>query len=105
VLLNPYKLVAEFPFEAKKEKLAQYAERVWNITEGSVEEKANQGIAKMEEFFQSLGIKTKLSDYTENYKGTAELVEKTFLDRKWLALGERGIVKPEDAKKIVEMSY
>lgn len=94
-----------YNFEAKKEKLAQYAERVWNITEGSVEEKATQGIAKMEEFFQSLGIKTKLSDYTDNYKGTAELVEKTFLDRKWLALGERGIVKPEDAKKIVEMSY
>ena len=36
---------------------------------------------------------------------STKLVEKTFLDRKWLALGERGIVKPEDAKKIVEMAY
>ena len=94
-----------YNFEAKKEKLAQYAERVWNVTEGSLEEKANQGIEHLEKFFQSLGIATKLSDYTENYEGTAELVEKTFLDRKWLALGERGIVKPEDAKKIVEMAY
>ena len=94
-----------YNFEAKKEKLAQYAERVWNVTEGSLDEKANQGIEHLEKFFQSLGIATKLSDYTENYEGTAELVEKTFLDRKWLALGERGIVKPEDAKKIVEMAY
>ena len=94
-----------YNFEAKKEKLAQYAERVWNVTEGSLEEKANKGIEYLEKFFQSLGIATKLSDYTENYEGTAELVEKTFLDRKWLALGERGIVKPEDAKKIVEMAY
>ena len=81
------------------------AERVWNISEGNLEEKANKGIEKMEAFFQSLGIQTKLSDYTSEYQGTAEKVEKTFLDRKWLALGERGIVKPEDAKKIVEMAY
>ncbi len=94
-----------FNFEAKKEKLAQYAERVWNITEGSLEEKANQGINKMEEFFHTLGIQTRLSDYTSEYKGTAEKIEKAFLDRKWLGLGERGIVKPEDARKIVEMAY
>lgn len=94
-----------YNFDAKKEKLAQYAERVWNITEGNLEEKANKGIDKMEAFFQSLGIDTKLSDYTENYHGTAEKIEQTFIDRKWLAFGEKGIVKPEDARKIVEMSY
>ena len=94
-----------YNFEAKKEKLAQYAERVWNISEGTLEEKANKGIDKMEAFFQSLGINTKLSEYTENYQGTAEKVEKTFIDRNWLKIGEKGIVKPEDARKIVEMSY
>ena len=30
----------------------------------------------MEAFFQSLGIKTKLSEYTENYQGTAEKFKK-----------------------------
>lgn len=94
-----------YNFEAKKEKLAQYAERVWNVTEGSIDEKANKGIDKMEAFFQSLGINTKLSDYTENYQGTAEKVEKTFIERNWLKIGEKGIVKPEDARKIVEMAY
>ena len=94
-----------YNFEAKKEKLAQYAERVWNVTEGSTEEKALKGIEKMEAFFQSLGIKTKLSEYTENYQGTAEKIQEAFIARNWLAIGEKGIVKPEDAKKIVEMAY
>ena len=94
-----------YNFEAKKEKLAQYAERVWNVTEGTTEEKALKGIEKMEAFFQSLGIKTKLSEYTENYQGTAEKIQEAFIARNWLAIGEKGIVKPEDAKKIVEMAY
>lgn len=45
-------------------KLLQYAERVWNITDGTDTEKMNMAISKTEEFFKSLGIKTKLSDYS-----------------------------------------
>ncbi len=44
-------------------KLLQYAERVWKIKTGSDEEKVEQAIVKTEEFFHSLGISTKLSDY------------------------------------------
>ena len=54
--------------EQKKEKLAQYGERVFNITEGSLLERAKAAIQKTEEFFQSLGIKTKLSEYTDDYQ-------------------------------------
>jgi NADP-dependent alcohol dehydrogenase len=92
-------------FENKKEKLAQYAERVWNITEGTLEEKARKGIEKMENFFRSLGIDTQLSDYTENVEGTAEKVEKAFTERNWLGLGERKMLTPQDAFKIVKASY
>lgn len=92
-------------FENKKEKLAQYAERVWGVYEGSVEEKAQLGIEKMEHFFQSLGIQTKLSDYTPDFEGTAEKVEKAFTERNWLGLGEHKVLTPKDAYKIVEMSY
>jgi NADP-dependent alcohol dehydrogenase len=94
-----------YNFEAKKEKLAQYAERVWKITDGSVEEKAELGIKKLEAFFHSIGIQTKLSDYTTEYAGTAEKVEKNFTDRNWLGLGENKKLTPSDAKKILEMSY
>lgn len=89
----------------KKEKLAQYAERVWNISEGNTLEKAEKGIQKMEAFFHSLGIKTKLSEYTEDYKNAAENVEKTLTDRNWITLGEHRKLTPQDAYKIVEMSY
>ncbi|OBW40871.1 Alcohol dehydrogenase YqhD [Chryseobacterium sp. MOF25P] len=94
-----------YNFEAKKGKLAQYAERVWGITEGSIEEKAEKAIVKLEEFFHSLQIQTKLSDYTQDFAGTAERVEKAFTERNWLGLGENKNLTPQDAFKIVEMSY
>jgi NADP-dependent alcohol dehydrogenase len=92
-------------FEDKKDKLAQYAERVWNITEGTKDEKAAAGIKKTTEFFHSLGIKTKLSEYTEDYKGTAQEISKRFEERGWKGIGEHGKVTPKTVEKIVEMSY
>jgi len=94
-----------YNLESKKEKLAQYAERVWNVTEGTLEEKALAGIKKTTQFFQSLGIKTTLSEYTNDYKGTAQLISKRFTDRGWKGLGEHGKITPSDVEKIVEMSY
>ena len=94
-----------YNFDTKKEKLAQYAERVWNVTNGTIEEKAKAGIDKTEAFFNSVGIKTKLSEYTTDYKGTAETISKRFTDRGWMGLGERRKVAPADVAKIVEMSY
>ncbi len=91
--------------ENKKEKLAQYGERVWNITEGTLEERAKKAIEKTEQFFQSLDIPTHLSDYTEQYEGTAEKVSETLKERGWVALGEHKAVTPEAVKEIVEASY
>ncbi|WP_299176196.1 iron-containing alcohol dehydrogenase [uncultured Chryseobacterium sp.] len=94
-----------YNFETKKGKLAQYAERVWGIQNGSIEEKAEMGIKKLEEFFHSLNIHTRLSDYTQDYAGTAERVQQAFTERNWMGLGEYRKLTPEDAYKIVEMSY
>lgn len=94
-----------YNLESKKDKLAQYAERVWNVTEGTTEEKAIAGIKKTTEFFHSLGIKTTLSEYTEDYKGTAQIISKRFEERDWKGLGEHGKLTPADVEKIVEMSY
>jgi len=94
-----------YNLESKKDKLAQYAERVWNVTEGTKEEKALAGIKKTTEFFHSLGIKTTLSEYTEDYKGTAQIISKRFTDRGWLGLGECQKLTPSDVEKIIEMSY
>jgi NADP-dependent alcohol dehydrogenase len=95
----------QFNFETKKEKLAQYGERVWNITEGSIEDKAHAAIEKTEAFFHELGIDTKLSDYTKEYKGTAEEIAQRFTDRGWLGLGEHKSISPDKVIEIVKMAY
>jgi len=94
-----------YNFETKKDKLAQYATRVWGITEGTIEEKAEAAIVKTEAFFQSLDIKTKLSDYTDDFEGTAEKIAERFTQRGWMGLGEHKSLKPADVAKIVAMSY
>ncbi|KYP14166.1 MAG: aldehyde reductase [Flavihumibacter sp. CACIAM 22H1] len=92
-------------FSDKKEKLAQYATRVWDIREGSTEEKATAAIEKTVAFFHLLGVKTKLSEYTPSYKETAAIIQDRFATRKWTALGENGIVTLDKVKEIVELSY
>ncbi|MGS0746989.1 iron-containing alcohol dehydrogenase [Halpernia sp. GG3] len=94
-----------FNFETKKDKLAQYGERVWGITSGSVDEKAEKAIQKMEEFFHSLDIDTKLSDYTKDYEGISDKIKNTFIERKMDGIGEHKNLTPDNVKKIVEMSY
>tara|TARA_R110000737_G_scaffold353274_1_gene403729 strand:+ start:2891 stop:4051 length:1161 start_codon:yes stop_codon:yes gene_type:complete len=95
----------KYNFDTKKEKLAQYAERVWNITEGTVEDKAKVGIQKTTEFFQSIGIDTKLSDYTKSYDGTAKEIASRLEERGLVKLGEHKAITPADVEKIVEMAY
>lgn len=94
-----------YNLESKREKLAQYGKRVWGITEGDTDAVAKAAIYKTEEFFKSLGIDTHLSDYTEDYKGTAERISKRFTERGWTGLGEHKRLSPADVEKIVEMSY
>ena len=94
-----------FNFEAKKEKLAQYGKRVWGITGDNIDEIANEAIVKTEVFFHSLEIKTTLSEYTEDYKGTAEKIAGRFTERGWLGLGEHKSLTPANVQQIIEMSY
>lgn len=94
-----------YNLESKKEKLAQYAERVWNVTEGTLDEKATTGIKKTTEFFQSLGIETKLSAYIDDYEGTAAEISNRLTERGMTGLGEHGTLTPSDVEKIVELSY
>ena len=49
--------------DKKRDKLLQYAERVWHIDKGSDDDKINTAISKTRAYFESLGVKTRLSDY------------------------------------------
>lgn len=84
----------------KKAKLLMYAKNVFGIYEGSDDEKINMAISETEKFFQSLGIKTRLSDYEIGQNIVDEIVNR-FTERK-ANLGEHGIVTPEKVKAILE---
>ena len=97
---NLYKVM----FETKKEKLAQYGKRIFNLT-GSQDEIAKEAINKTIEFFHTMGMKTKLSEYTKNFDKTADFIVDRFEKRGWKGLGENQKVTLDKVKAIVEMSY
>ena len=92
-------------FETKKEKLAQYGQRVWNIQGNSTEEIAQKAIEKTVEFFHKMDMKTKLSENAENIEKTADFIVARFEERGWKALGEKQNVTLDKVRAIVEMSY
>lgn len=92
-------------FDHKKEKLAQFAERVLQISDGTVEEKAKEAINQIEAFYHSLKIDTKLSQYTENYDGFAQKAAASLTEQGLIKLGEHGDITPEVTVEILERSY
>jgi NADP-dependent alcohol dehydrogenase len=49
--------------DAKRDKLLQYAERVWNLRGGDEEQRIDAAINQTRAFFEALGVKTRLGDY------------------------------------------
>ncbi|MBC7004361.1 iron-containing alcohol dehydrogenase [Photobacterium sp. BZF1] len=87
--------------EQKAAKLLQYAERVWDITEGTDDERIDAAIDKTEEFFRSLGLKTRFSDYGYTFKDVEPvlgLLEK----HNMTALSETGDLDLTWSKRILE---
>lgn len=91
-------------FDTKKGKLAQYGRRIFNLT-GSDDEVAKEAINKTVEFFHTMGMDTKLSQYTNDYEKTADFIVNRFDERGWKGLGENQLVTLDKVKSIVEMSY
>jgi len=96
-------LLAEMK-EQKSAKLLQYAERVWNITTGSDDDKIDLAIAKTREFFESLGIKTRLSEYGVKAGQIADIVDQ-LKAHGMTALSESGKITLEVSRKILERAF
>ena len=96
-------LLAEMK-EQKSAKLLQYAERVWNITTGSDDDKIDLAIAKTREFFESLGIKTRLSEYGVKAGQIADIVNQLKVHG-MTALSESGKITLEVSRKILERAF
>ncbi len=86
--------------DAKREKLLQFAERVWHINEGDDETRINLAIAKTRAFFESVGVKTRLSDYGVT---DIEAVLAQLQAHKMVALGERREVNLDISRQVLEL--
>ena len=91
----------ENQFDNKKEKLVQYGKRVWDLT-GTDDEIARQAIVKTEAFFHQLGIPTHISSYTESGDEAADIIRNRFIERGWIAMGERQAITPDHVFAIVQ---
>lgn len=85
----------------KRAKLLQYAERVWHIEQGGEEEKIDLAIRKTREFFESLGVKTRLSEHGVTADKIPAVIEQ--LEAHGLtALSETRDVTPDISREILE---
>jgi NADP-dependent alcohol dehydrogenase len=85
--------------EQKKEKLIQYGHRIWNITNGSDDEKVTKAIEKTRAFFESLGTKTNLSAYDISENEVPFLIEQ-LKQHGLTAIGERGDIDLKQSEQI-----
>ncbi|ART82459.1 NADH-dependent alcohol dehydrogenase [Oceanisphaera profunda] len=81
-------------------KLVQYAERVWHIRDGSDDEKAEAAIEHTRNFFESVGVKTRLSDYELGAEHIDAIIN-SLEAHGMVALGEHGDVTPEHCRQIL----
>ena len=89
--------------DEKREKLLQYAERVWNIIDGDEDQRIDAAIERTRTFFEELGLPTRLSDY-ELGDSDIDAVIKQLESNKLTKLGEHKTVSLDVSRRILEAS-
>ena len=89
--------------ESKRAKLLQYAQRVWNLTQGSEDVRIEAAIEKTQAFFEQMGVKTRLIDY-ELGMDDVNTVLKQLEAHRMVTLGERRDVTLDVSRKVLELS-
>ncbi len=87
--------------ESKKYKIIQYAQRVWGIEGSDDKYVIDTAIAKTIDFFESLGLKTRLRDYKIPVTTIEEIVER-MEERGDINIGENKLIGIIEIKKILE---
>jgi len=86
--------------EQKRDKLLQYAERVWGLSNGSEDERIDAAIARTAEFFRSLDVPTRLSAYDIDEAGIERIV--AALEKHGMtALSERGDLTLDVSREVL----
>lgn len=89
--------------EGKRVKLLQYAARVWGITEGDDDSRIEQAIQRTQDFFETMGVKTRLSDYQLGAQNI-DAILKHLENHRMATLGEQRDVTLEVSRKVLELS-
>lgn len=86
--------------EEKSAKILHFAKYVWGINSGNNDADIEEAILKTEQFFNSVGIKTRLSDY--NIPETAiDIICKKLEDKKYVKLGENKNITPAVVNEVL----
>ncbi|WP_429055134.1 alcohol dehydrogenase [Aeromonas veronii] len=88
----------------KHAKLLQYAERVWGLNSGSEAERIDDAIAATRDFFERMGVKTRLRDYGLKDLGIDTLIGKLG-EHGMTRLGEHGDIDLVQSQHIYEAAW
>ncbi len=84
----------------KKDKILQLGERVWGITEGNPDERIDKTIQRTAEFFESVGIPTKLHDYGVSTETIDKICAR--FKKRGFKIGEKANLGPDEIRLILE---
>lgn len=84
----------------KREKLIQFAQRVWHYQGNNGDEAVRIAIDNTREFFERMGVKTRLSDYGIDDSGFAQVLKK-LAEHKPPLLGERNDIDHAAVERIL----
>lgn len=84
----------------RRAKLLQYAERVWDLRDGTEDARIDTVIAKTRAFYESIGIKTRLQDYNVPVT-TATEVARRLAARGLNTFGDRNQLTPAKTEAIL----
>ena len=87
--------------EQKRDKLLQYAARVWQIDSGTEDQRIDEAIRRTAQFFESLGVKTRLADYELGAEAIDNIVAQLEIHG-MTALGERKDITLAVSRTILE---
>ncbi|CAI1061926.1 alcohol dehydrogenase [Serratia ficaria] len=85
----------------KREKLLQYADRVWGLRDGGEESRIDGAIAATRAFFEQMGVPTRMADYQLDGSSIPALLDKLH-QHGMTALGERQDITLEVSQRIYE---
>jgi NADP-dependent alcohol dehydrogenase len=85
----------------KRAKLLQYGQRVWQLQHQDEERLIDETISHTRQFFERMGVPTRLADYGIQADAVEKLVDK-LVQHNMVKLGEHNDITPEVSRSILQ---